>query len=51
MQTTAIVHWLGSSIANYITSGNDKFVDLDGGHTLGQKKEITQHNIGQMGIL
>ena len=37
MQTTAIGHSLGSSIANYITSGNDKSVGLDGGYTIGQK--------------
>ena len=37
LQTTAIGHSLGSSIANYITSGNDKSVGLDGGYTIGQK--------------
>jgi len=37
MQATAVGHSLGSSIANYITSGNDKSVGLDGGYTIGQK--------------
>ena len=37
MQTTAIGHSLGSSIANYITNINDKSVGLDGGYTIGQK--------------
>ena len=36
MQSTAVGHSLGSSIANYITSGNDKSVGLDGGYTIGQ---------------
>ena len=37
MQSTAVGHSLGSSISNYITSGNDKSVGLDGGYTIGQK--------------
>ena len=36
MQATAVGHSLGSSISNYITSGNDKSVGLDGGYTVGQ---------------
>jgi hypothetical protein len=36
MQATAVGHSLGSSISNYITSGNDKSVGLDGGYTIGQ---------------
>jgi tetratricopeptide (TPR) repeat protein len=36
MQSTAVGHSLGSSISNYITSGNDKSVGLDGGYTIGQ---------------
>ena len=38
MQATAVGHSLGNSIANYITSGNDKSVGLDGGFTIGQKE-------------
>ena len=37
MQSSAVGHSLGSSISNYITSGNDKSVGLDGGYTIGQK--------------
>ena len=37
MQATAVGHSLGGAIANYITSGNDKSVGLDGGYTIGQK--------------
>jgi DNA-binding transcriptional regulator LsrR (DeoR family) len=36
MQATAVGHSLGNSIANYITSGNDKSVGLDAGYTVGQ---------------
>ena len=36
LQSTAVGHSLGSSISNYITSGNDKSVGLDGGYTIGQ---------------
>ena len=36
LQSSAIGHSLGSSIANYIISGNDKSVGLDGGYTIGQ---------------
>lgn len=37
LQSTAVGHSLGNTIANYITSGNDKSVGLDGGFTIGQK--------------
>ena len=37
MQTTAIGHSLGSSIANFNTSGNYKFVGIDSGYTIGPK--------------
>ena len=37
LQSTAVGHSLGSSISNYITSGNDKSVGLDSGYTIGQK--------------
>ena len=36
LQTVAIGHSLVSSIANIITSENDKYVGLDGGYTIGQ---------------
>ena len=36
MQTTAISHSLGSSIANYITSKNNISVCLNAGYTIGQ---------------
>ena len=36
MQSSAIGHSLGGTIANYITSGNDKSVGLDAGYTVGQ---------------
>ena len=36
-QTTAIGHSVGSSIANYITSGNDKSIGLVGGYTVRKK--------------
>jgi tetratricopeptide (TPR) repeat protein len=37
MQATAVGHSLGGTIANYITSGNDKAHGLDSGYTIGQK--------------
>ena len=45
LQSTAVGHSLGSSISNYITSGNDKSVGLDGGYTIGQtsRNNSTQH--------
>ena len=36
MQATAVGHSLGGTIANYITSGNDKTHGLDSGYTIGQ---------------
>ena len=44
MQATAVGHSLGNSIANYITSGNDKSVGLDGGFTIGQKERSNATN-------
>ena len=36
MQSTAVGHSLGGTIANYIASGNDKAYGLDAGYTIGQ---------------
>jgi tetratricopeptide (TPR) repeat protein len=36
LQSSAIGHSLGGTIANYITSGKDKSVGLDAGYTIGQ---------------
>ena len=44
LQSSAIGHSLGNSIANYITSGNDKSVGLDGGFTIGQKERSNATN-------
>ena len=44
LQSTAVGHSLGNSIANYITSGNDKSVGLDGGFTIGQKERSNATN-------
>ena len=37
LQSTAVGHSLGGTIANYIASGNDKAHGLDFGYTIGQK--------------
>ena len=37
LQSTAVGHSLGGTIANYIASGNDKAHGLDSGYTIGQK--------------
>ena len=36
MQSSAVGHSLGGTIANYIASGNDKAYGLDSGYTIGQ---------------
>ena len=36
LQSSAIGHSLGGTIANYIASGNDKAYGLDSGYTIGQ---------------
>ena len=36
LQSSAVGHSLGGTIANYIASGNDKAYGLDSGYTIGQ---------------
>lgn len=49
--TTVSGHSLGSSLGNYITGKDDKFVGLDGGFTIGQKTRANATNYRTSGDL